>query len=314
MRGGLSIRFYGSACRRAGLGDDYLTRPETELAAKILALLQHDDVRPVGHTPFFHDFHDHVDLVSRVVHLVALEHLDCEECYVTDLTEEEHVSDEAWYRDLAEELGARAELLMDFLCAYLQRHDTRNFARVFRLPDGDPRSDNARRKRVAVERLNEVLGPHGYVVLPDGEVLPSEIAGTRPTVERPAFAALDAAGWRDAGDRLADAEAELTAGKPADALTDASTALQFALKEAGYPGNALGDQLKAARKGGLFDGVDRHLGDALDSTATWISGMRNTRSDAHANPPPSDAEALLALRLVAVFAAWLADRHRLAQP
>lgn len=127
-------------------------------------------------------------------------------------------------------------------------------------------------------------------------------AGSAPVVEQPLrafivnnpqFAAIDT--------KIAEALAELDAGKGADAITDAATALQQLLKELGYAGPALGEQIASARKGGLFAGVDHQLGEALLALSKWVASVRNQRGDAHPGPEPDLADAQLVVRMVAVL-------------
>ncbi|MDV7246405.1 MULTISPECIES: hypothetical protein [Rhodococcus] len=56
----------------------------------------------------------------------------------------------------------------------------------------------------------------------------------------------------------------MSAGKPADAIADAGTALEMLLESLGYSGGSLGDQLKAAKKQGGLAGVDTPLANALE--------------------------------------------------
>lgn len=118
-----------------------------------------------------------------------------------------------------------------------------------------------------------------------------------------------ARGWLEVAAGLKEAEREIERGRYPNAVTDLGTVLQLALGRAGYSGNQLGDQLKAARLGGLFAGLDVRLGTAAENISYWISGLRNTRSDAHPSPPPTRPEALLAFRLTESIAGWLADRE-----
>ena len=109
----------------------------------------------------------------------------------------------------------------------------------------------------------------------------------------PALRAVDA--------RLREAFDELTAGNAADAVTDAGTALQMLLDHLGYAGRQLGDQLKAARKGGWLEGVDTSLANAIDSLVVWVTSIRNQRSDAHHGPGPDTRDAELVVRVVGLL-------------
>lgn len=98
-----------------------------------------------------------------------------------------------------------------------------------------------------------------------------------------------------------EAVAELSAGKPADAITDAGTALEMLLDALGYSGGSLGDQLKAAKKQGWLAGVDTPLANALEDLVKWIVSVRNQRSDAHDTQSPDQGDAELMVRLVGVL-------------
>ncbi len=99
-----------------------------------------------------------------------------------------------------------------------------------------------------------------------------------------------------------EAVAELSAGKPADAITDAGTALEMLLDALGYSGGTLGDQLKAAKKQEWLAGVDTPLANALENLVKWIASVRNQRSDAHDTQSPDQGDAELMVRLVGVLA------------
>ncbi|WP_137148090.1 hypothetical protein [Mycolicibacterium sp. CR10] len=74
-----------------------------------------------------------------------------------------------------------------------------------------------------------------------------------------------------------DALKELRNRDPGDAITDAGTALQEALKALGCKGNTLGDLLKSARNNGLIHGTDIPLTDAI---IQWVAAVRN-QGEAH---------------------------------
>lgn len=101
--------------------------------------------------------------------------------------------------------------------------------------------------------------------------------------------------------KFGEAVAELAAGKPADAITDAGTALEMLLDALGYSGGSLGDQLKAAKKQGWLAGVDTPLANALEDLVKWIVSVRNQRSDAHDTQSPDQGDAELMVRLVGVL-------------
>lgn len=46
-------------------------------------------------------------------------------------------------------------------------------------------------------------------------------------------------------------------------------------------GHTISDQLKAARNGGLLNGIDAPLASPLDYLVKWAASVRNQRGDAH---------------------------------
>lgn len=74
-----------------------------------------------------------------------------------------------------------------------------------------------------------------------------------------------------------DALRKLRNSDPGDAITDAGTALQGVLTALGFSGNALGDQLKAAKKARAVRGDDTPLTDAV---IQWVASQRN-HGEAH---------------------------------
>lgn len=111
--------------------------------------------------------------------------------------------------------------------------------------------------------------------------------------ENPRFAPVD--------DKLREALSEIDAGRTADAVTDGGTALQLLLAELGHPGATLGDQVKRARKAGLFAGVDTKLGDALEAACQWVASVRNQMGDAHPGADPTREDAQFLVRIVGLL-------------
>lgn len=134
------------------------------------------------------------------------------------------------------------------------------------------------------------------------EIILREDLGASVLIDKPLIALVTSnPDLRGVDDKLREALAEIAAGNPADAVTDAGTALQMLLEHLGFTGGQLGDQLKAARKAGWLTGVDTPLATAVESLGTWIASIRNQRSDAHHGPDPDTRDAELAVRVVGLL-------------
>lgn len=150
-------------------------------------------------------------------------------------------------------------------------------------------------------RLDEVLAETAYARR-GRDVVRRRDARSAPAVEQPLRAFMtDNPRFALVDFKLAEAFAELNAGKGADAITDAATALQLLFNELGFTGNTLGAQITSARKGGLFTGIDTPLGESLISLSTWVASIRNQRGDAHPGAEPDLSDAELAVRVVALL-------------
>jgi len=133
----------------------------------------------------------------------------------------------------------------------------------------------------------------------DRELIRRADLGTSHVIELPVHRFLATRpGWQDLDEKLRQAQSELAAGNSGDAVTDTGTALQMLFDHLGYPGTALGDQLKGARKVGAFDGIDTPLGDGLEDLCRWVASVRNQRGDAHPGPEPDLVDAEFVFRIV----------------
>jgi hypothetical protein len=144
-------------------------------------------------------------------------------------------------------------------------------------------SETVRREQSAEtfrKRVNEIFEAHlvGFGLHQDSRLIPVKShemhnAVVAPTLyllhSQPRFAAAEQA--------YQDALREIRNRDAGDAITDAGTALQGALKAPGCDGNALGDQLKSAKKKGLVRGTDTPLTDAV---IQWVAAQRNA-GEAH---------------------------------
>jgi hypothetical protein len=213
-------------------------------------------------------------------------------------------------------LGHTQFTLLDFLGAYLNlfmldlpriRASYRDLSTETTVHNVDPPEPiNAAAKAAAITSVRALV-PDFVAITDAGQVLPVELAGTRSFIEGPVLDALDRAGWSEVNQAIYEAQDEVAEGHLEDAVTDVARALEVAFRLAGYAGNTLGDQVKSARRAGLFTGANGLLGSAADNVATWVSATRSSRSDAHDTPHAmTEADAALALRLALSVAAWLA--------
>jgi hypothetical protein len=113
------------------------------------------------------------------------------------------------------------------------------------------------------ETVNTVLREHRIAFeLIDGKMVPLASQELHTEVVAPTLRLLSGRyGWDKVETAYQDALEELAEGKPADAITDAATALQEALAALGCKGNALGPLAKYARSKGLLGPQDALLTD-----------------------------------------------------
>jgi hypothetical protein len=106
-----------------------------------------------------------------------------------------------------------------------------------------------------------------------------------------------------------DALGEIANGKPDNAITDAGTALQEALKALGCSGRVLGDQIKEAKKSGLLGPRDAILTDGIEKVMIWAAAERNS-GEAHSVSDATRADAWLMVHIVGALIVRLADGPR----
>ncbi len=94
---------------------------------------------------------------------------------------------------------------------------------------------------------------------------------------------------------------------PADAITDAATALQEMLNVMGANGGTLGAKLKAARNTGLLAPYDEKL---VAGVVEWTEAARSSEGDAHNARPAKREDAWLAVHVVGALIRRLAEGSR----
>lgn len=114
------------------------------------------------------------------------------------------------------------------------------------------------------------------------------------------------AGMEGAERAFQDALSEISRGKPADAITDAGTALQEVLVALGCEGNALGPLIKSAKAKGLLASHDSTMTDGIEKLLHWVSADRSQTGDAHAATTPGIEDAWLSVHVVGALALRLA--------
>lgn len=100
---------------------------------------------------------------------------------------------------------------------------------------------------------------------------------------------------------------EISGNDPADAITDAGTALQEALTALGCDGNVLGVLVASAKKKGLLGPRDSKLTESIEQFGVWAASERNNTGDTHHDSPASLADAWLMVHIVGALIVRLAD-------
>lgn len=154
-------------------------------------------------------------------------------------------------------------------------------------------------------RVNFQLAPNEQIFPRDSQEIHARV--TLPTIQllhgRPEFVKAETA--------YMDALREIADGRPANAITDAGVALQETLKALGVEGNALGDQLKAAKKmSGLFASRDQPLLEGISKFGSWASAERNINGDAHNVTAAVVDDAWLMVHVVGALILRLAGKPR----
>lgn len=96
---------------------------------------------------------------------------------------------------------------------------------------------------------------------------------------------------QDINKAFSEALEELSIGKPANAITDASRALEEALRFLGAKGNGPGDLFTDAKRKGFLKPHDQPLFEVIARAVGWVSAQRANEGDAHRQSEPSNTEA-----------------------
>jgi hypothetical protein len=106
---------------------------------------------------------------------------------------------------------------------------------------------------------------------------------------------------------------ELRNRDPADAITDAATALQDVLLALGCTGNALGPLLKSARSKGLLKGTDAPLTEVIAKAVDWVSATRGGGEAHQGKPDINMSDAWMVVHLVGALAIRLSEADQPAE-
>ncbi|MEX0873479.1 MAG: hypothetical protein WD646_15995 [Actinomycetota bacterium] len=160
-------------------------------------------------------------------------------------------------------------------------------------------------------RINDILDEHDIAFqVVGGEVVDRESMALHANVVAPVVSLLHGE------PAFANVEAAFQAalrelkpgGTPADAITDAATALQEMLSALGCSGNALGPLLDDAKKKGLLGPYDSKLARGIESIGEWLNADRSTRGDAHNADEAMREDAWLAVHVAGALVTRLARR------
>jgi hypothetical protein len=160
--------------------------------------------------------------------------------------------------------------------------------------------------------VNRTFNEHRFKFrLVGGEVVPFENDALHVEVVEPALRLLiKDAQYGKAADAYLAALKEITNNDPADAITDAGTALQEMLQGLGCDGHSLGPLIKDAKKKGLLGSHDSTLTDGIEKFMHWASADRSEMGDAHKSSDATLDDAWLMVHIVGSLIVRLAGSPR----
>jgi hypothetical protein len=160
--------------------------------------------------------------------------------------------------------------------------------------------------------VNMILREHRISYeLVDGQMIPFASKELHTEIVAPTLRLLSGrSGWEKVESAYQDALAELSDGKPTDAITDVGTALQEALLVLGCKGNALGPLIKSARNGGLLAPHDSAMTEAVERLMNWVSADRSESGDGHRVVAVTTDDAWLMVHVVGALILRLAGSPR----
>lgn len=161
---------------------------------------------------------------------------------------------------------------------------------------------------VFAARANEVLREHRISFeFIEGQMVDFKSKELHEAVVAPTLRLLSGRqGW-DAVEQTYQKALEEIGNDPADAITDAGTALQEALTLLGCEGNQLGKLAASARQKGLLAGHDMKLVD-------WVAADRSETGDSHNARPAGHDDAWLTVHVVGALILRLAGSAPRSRP
>jgi hypothetical protein len=157
-----------------------------------------------------------------------------------------------------------------------------------------------RHKNTLVKAINGLLREHriSYEIV-DDQIVEFSSRELHTSIVAPTLNLVsNSERWSKVESAYRDALKEISASNPADAITDAGTALQQTLELLGCEGNSLGPLIKSARKKGLITNHDAPMVEAIERVMHWASANRSERGDAHTASNASIADAWLMVHVV----------------
>ena len=154
--------------------------------------------------------------------------------------------------------------------------------------------------RVFIDYVNMLLREHriSYDLVGE-EMIPLASRELHVEVVEPVLQLLASSkNWQGVETAYQSALTEIAKGDAADAVTDAGTALQEALKLLGCTGNALGPLIKSARQLSIIAAHDEPMLDAIEKVASWVSADRSVTGDAHNSSPAQIEDAWFIVHIV----------------
>ncbi|QAY17645.1 hypothetical protein SEA_MARTEENA_41 [Gordonia phage Marteena] len=159
--------------------------------------------------------------------------------------------------------------------------------------------------------VNRILEAHAvaFRLTEKGQIIPVDSFELHNAVVSPAMHLLHSSqNFATTETAYQNALDEIRRDDPADAVTDAATALQEMFTACGFPGPTLGKQISSARAAGLFGGVDNPLLDALTRVSDWVAAKRNNGEAHKGDPGFTRDDAWLIVHVAGAVIVYLASR------